>query len=84
MEKIKLFLLIPKFLMGIASIKKSLRNGRKRFKRALVENEIPQNLALELSDSYYYLDELLSIEQLASMRTATGKHTVKKQKKTTE
>ena len=61
----RLLFLIPKFLWNLAGIKRTIRKSRRRFKKALVRNGIPKELAEKLANEYALPDDVISLRTLA-------------------
>ncbi len=60
----RLLLLIPKFLWNLAGIKRTIRRSRRKFKKALVRNGLPKELAKELANGYGLPDDVISLKAL--------------------
>lgn len=60
----RLLFLIPKFLWNLAGIKRTIRRSRRKFKKALVRNGLPKELAKELANEYALPDDIISLKAL--------------------
>ncbi|AIF69752.1 hypothetical protein PAP_06785 [Palaeococcus pacificus DY20341] len=56
----RLLFMVPKFLWELAGMKRTLKRSRRAFKRGLLRNGMPKELAEELVREYDQLDEILS------------------------
>lgn len=70
---LRLFLLLPRTLWELAGIKRTLKRSRRAFKKAMIKNGLPRELAEELTKEYAVLDEMLSIKGIVKYaKTARG------------
>lgn len=61
---LRLFLLFPRTLWGLAGIKRTLKKSRRAFKRAMIKNGLPRELAEELAREYAVLDDVLTMRRI--------------------
>jgi len=64
---LRLMWILPKTLWQLAGMKRAIKRGKRKFKKALIKNGLPKELAEELAKEYAPLDEMLSIEGILKL-----------------
>ncbi|WP_048160530.1 hypothetical protein [Thermococcus sibiricus] len=64
---LRLMWILPKMLWQFAGMKRAIKRGKRKFKKALVKNGFPKELAEELANDYAILDEMLSFEGILKL-----------------
>ena len=64
---LRLLMIIPKTLWQLAGMKRVIKRGKRKFKKTLIKNGFPKELAEELAKEYASLDEMLSIKGILKL-----------------
>lgn len=64
---LRLLMIIPRALWQLAGMKRAIKRGKRKFKKTLIKNGFPKELAEELAKEYAPLDEMLSIEGILKL-----------------
>ncbi|RLF84825.1 hypothetical protein DRN34_05175 [Thermococci archaeon] len=60
-------MIIPRALWQLAGMKRAIKRGKRKFKKTLIKNGFPKELAEELAKEYAPLDEMLSIKGILKL-----------------
>lgn len=66
--------LAPKILWDIAGMKRAIRRSRRKFKKALIKNGMPRELAEELACEYAVLDNLITLKGISKLADFKGNY----------
>ncbi|NJE26559.1 hypothetical protein E3E22_08015 [Thermococcus sp. MV5] len=76
LSSLRLMFVLPKILWQFAGMKRAINKGKRKFRKSLIKNGIPKELAEELVKDYAVVDELLNIKGLLRIaKTTTSWHT---------
>ncbi|WP_256957807.1 hypothetical protein [Thermococcus litoralis] len=64
---LRLLMIIPKTLWQLAGMKRAVKRAKRKFKKTLIKNGFPRELAEELANEYAILDEMLSIRGILKL-----------------
>lgn len=64
---LRLLMIIPRALWQLAGMKRAIKRGKRKFKKTLIKNGFPKELAEELAKEYAPLDEMLSIKGILKL-----------------
>ncbi len=72
---LRLMWILPKMLWQFAGMKRAINKGKRKFKKSLVKNGIPKELAEDLANDYALLNEILNIKGILKVAKTYSWHT---------
>jgi hypothetical protein len=70
----RVLFLVPKILWDIAGMKRAVRRSKRKFRKALIKNGIPKELAEELANEYAVLDSLITLKGISKFANFKGNY----------